>query len=317
MIIAIFTGNRKILAVIFFSIMISLNVHAATLLAGEAAAVRQTQMTVRKVNSYYSRGKIIINYSEKFIEAAKGPKKKIFSYEVFSKDANMKLDVQELDDEGMQLDRLVHYLTPTNYFRLDRSGMAVITSDVTGPDQANMNDFFGPFASFSFLLQPITVYGFRPITPFTLKDSNAWKKIHTAQTVNEQTVKDKGINLSYREGDNRWEIFFIKLANSTQFAPQEIKYYSKAESKDEESLMRRLTVKKYQEGADTGMLPKNMLIECYFPTKNSPVLAASFDYFIEKIELNKLEDDEMFEFDPSLASRIWDADRKVFINVPK
>ncbi|HWY36387.1 MAG TPA: hypothetical protein VNX68_17210 [Nitrosopumilaceae archaeon] len=289
--------------------------------------ILQTQNLLSKVSSYHSTGKITITYSAKTIAMAtmknstdktitKAKPTKTFTYEVFSKDGNMKLILNEIDSNGLQIDHTVHYLTPTSYTRFNND-FAIVTSNTTGVDQAEMNDFFGPFLPFSFLLQPVTIYGFRPLTPSVLRDKNAWMSILDPSKIVIKTNEKGESLLSYQEGVNRWEILFSKTPIGNLLMPQEIKFYTKV--KNNEFLARHIIVNSYREDTTIKVLPQKMTLECYLPMQEGgpAELLGTCDFTVEKTEINPQIDDDIFAFDPATASRLWDDDKRVFINIPK
>ncbi|NJK92294.1 MAG: hypothetical protein HC904_10930 [Blastochloris sp.] len=217
------------------------------------------------------------------------------------------------------MDYIVHYLNETSYSRFaSKGGFAVVTSDVTGLDASNMNDFTGPFLVFSFLVQPVSLSGFRPVTPDVLSDDLAWNMVLNTTTATYSYDKNKQILLTYKTGANRWEIQFYKDLINGLLMPEVIKFYTEVDGI--EMISRRLVVNKYRVDSNLNVYPEKMTLECHVArqrgNKKSGFLAATFDYTVETNNVNSPISDEVFEFDPSTASRIWDADQKVFITIP-
>ena len=283
--------------------------------------VAELEKALSQISSYGAEGKIEVTYSPEFLAA--GPKgmaaAKSFDFQVRAKGDRTKLELMEVSPGGGVLDTDIHFLTSERYSRISNDGEAIISSDLTGPDASNMNDFFGPLTAFAFLLPPKSVDGLRPVSPSDLGNAETWKPIFDPLKSHIQ-IDDRGdILLSYVQEECRWEVLF-KKQDGAPLLPYELRSFVKIDGV--EILSRELKVDRYREDKNFPFCPEKITLSCYLahlgsqPVKSS-FLAATFTYSVGSFDLNPEIDDDSLEFDPASANKIWDADKRISITVPR
>lgn len=294
--------------------------------ASLAAELTKNKTALLSLVSYDCQGFLTINHTDELVGFLNGSSEEFqnkntseamrFRFRVRAKGPYIRLDVDELSESNEPIRSEQYYVGPNYYAFFDsRVASASITTTDVSNVVSGINDWLPCFVEYTFLRgdSPDPVFGIKPITISMLTDVQLWGVAEKNIIDGLKKHDDKLVSV-IKTDNGHLEISFSSLTNNFKaLVPSGLKAYNNAGQ-----ITRSISISGFQEILHGFWMGKNVKISTYQPIDGKPSMHfADWQFTITSYEINELLDDSVFEFDPSVASKIWDADHKTTITVPK
>lgn len=235
-----------------------------------------------------------------------------FKFRVTALGSYLKAQYDEILDDGRIGGSRVFYNDPekvVSYGTAD--GVANVKTRGKRSARLGLRDWSPAFIELAWLQQEVNISGLKALTPAQIGEEARWQSIISALALD----KNQKLRVSVNRTDGVTYIDFI----SPKF-DSSVFYPVRSEFRDTHgALIRQIEIKDVAKDQILGVRPTIVNVSTFWPSGEDEhsVLAAEWNFKIEKFILNPTVDESDLIFDPVSADKIYDADNRVWIEVPK
>ena len=269
------------------------------------------------LTSIHVKGKYSIEYSPDFIKGAHlAVLSRNYTTELWMQGSDIRFEQQELG-ENRGPAKTVDLLTDGHFYctTFGQTTFATVTSDMNGPSIHKIFDQIVPLFGFSFLSTSSTDRGIFPLTIQSLTQPALWNEILSEDSLDAISNAGDKVLTTVKNKNNWWNVTLIKsqTPSGLSYLPSEIAFYTHVNGKD--SLVRKLVIEHSIFKDGVGPIVTKASLEYYHVAPD--FLVATYHYDLDQVDINPSIPENTFPFDPSLVDKIYDAQSKTLIEVPR